>query len=68
MTAQMKRNFILESRMSVNIYGLDNFQYIVVQLDPGLKLDTKMGLHTTHHPSQTFRALLGMVGGGDLVC
>ena len=44
----------------------------IVQLDQGLKLNTKIGLHTTHHPPhhhpppQTFRALPDILG--DLVC
>ena len=66
MTAQIKKTLFL--KVGCHLIPMDwiNFQYVVVQLDLGLKLDTTIGLYTTHHPPQTFRALLGMVGGGDL--
>ena len=36
----------------------------LISLDLGLRLITKMGLDTTIHPPQTFRAPLGMIVGG----
>ena len=41
---------------------------LIVQLGLDFKLNTKIGLDTTHHPPQTFRPLPGILGDWDLVC
>ena len=46
---------------------VDLLTRIIVQLGLDFKLNTKIGLDTTH-PPQTFRPLPGLLGGWDLVC